>query len=90
MNFLGKQLKFNGFDLLHKGDLKIWEGIGSEPDENGMDTVISYKRGDGRLFLNIRFIDKVNGAYQNYVVTNYGRDGVTIESENTYSISTVQ
>lgn len=86
MKLFGKELTFNGFPIIHKGDLKIWEGIGSDYDDNGIATVISYKRGDGRLFLKITLTNKVDGAYQNYVVTNYSEDGVTVKSESDYSV----
>ena len=90
MNFLGREIKFNGFDILHKGDIKVWQGIGSELDANGIATVTSYYRGDGRIFMKITFTDCVDGVYQSYIVTKYSEDGVTVKSEDTYAIPIAQ
>ena len=64
----------------------VWEGIGSEPDENNIPTVTSYKRKDGTLFLKIQLTNRVDGKYQSCIVTNYGRDGITVVSESTSNI----
>lgn len=87
MILFGREFKFNGFDVIHKGDLIVWEGVPSEPDENGFTTVIDYKRGDGRKYLQIRFLNPVDGVYQNYSLTYYENDGITVKSEYTYDIA---
>lgn len=86
MDFIGKELTLNGYKVLHEGNMKIWEAIQSDADEDGFYSIVSYKRGNGTLFMKIQFINKVNNIYQNYIVTNYGMDGVTIHSQQTFEM----
>jgi hypothetical protein len=86
----------NGFGLVQAaiqgilkmlGNEEVWSGIGSDPDEAGINTVISYKRKDGTLFLKLTLTNKsTEGMYQNVTVVYYAADGVTVVSENTYNI----
>lgn len=66
---------------------EVWAGIESNPDENGINTVISYRRKDETLFLKLTLTNKSDeGVYQSITETYYASDGVTVMSENTYNI----
>ena len=75
MKIFGKELTFNGYDVIHKGNLKEWIPIGSDFDENGIPTLTSFRRGDGSIFMQIRYMDKVDGRYRKCKVIYYKQNG---------------
>ncbi|WP_027628108.1 hypothetical protein [Ruminiclostridium cellobioparum] len=75
MKIFGRELTFNGYDVIHKGNLKNWNPILSNLDENGIPTLTTYRRGDGTIFMQIKFTDKVDGRYRKCIVTYYKQNG---------------
>lgn len=67
------------------GDEKVWAPEASATDENGIPTILTYRRKDGKPFMQIIFSNLVNGSYKNYKVINFAGDGA-ITSENIYEI----
>jgi hypothetical protein len=64
----------------------VWKGILSELDDTGFATLITYKRVNGRTYMQIKFTRLVDGVYTKYKITYFERDGVTVKSENIYDI----